>query len=140
MNTKQIEFILELAKTQNFNKAAENLGVSQPTMTYQIKSAEKEIGFDIFDRSGKGAVLTPAGSQFAGQLKSIYESLRSAIEQGQNFSRSVKVRPSIFCLRQSADFPHSIRRYPLPPLLIGMDARIRSSEGNRTFSSRWTSK
>jgi DNA-binding transcriptional LysR family regulator len=38
MNTKQIEFILELAKTQNFNKAAENLGVSQPTMTYHLNS------------------------------------------------------------------------------------------------------
>ena len=138
MNTKQIEFILELAKTQNFNKAAENLGVSQPTMTYQIKSAEKEIGFDIFDRSGKGAVLTPAGSQFAGQLKSIYESLRSAIEQGQNFSRSVKDDIRIAMPIRSAVYflPEAIRRfssqYPavsVTPLLIGMDARIRSSEG-----------
>ena len=113
MNTKQIEFILELAKTQNFNKAAENLGVSQPTMTYQIKSAEKEIGFDIFDRSGKGAVLTPAGSQFAGQLKSIYESLRSAIEQGQNFSRSVKDDIRIAMPIRSAVYflPEAIRRF-----------------------------
>ena len=62
MHTKQIEYILELAETLNFNKAAENLYISQPTMTYQIRSAEEELGFKIFERSGKGATLTPAGA------------------------------------------------------------------------------
>ena len=57
MTTKQIDYILELAQTLNFNRAAENLYISQPTMTYQINSAESEIGFKIFERSGKGAVL-----------------------------------------------------------------------------------
>ncbi|MCC8075132.1 MAG: LysR family transcriptional regulator [Clostridiales bacterium] len=63
MTTKQIEYILELAKTLNFNHAAENLYVAQSTITYQIKAAEDEIGFKIFARSGKGATLTPAGFQ-----------------------------------------------------------------------------
>lgn len=90
MTTKQIEYILELAQTQNFNRAAENLYVSQPTMTYQINHAEEEIGFRIFDRSGKGASLTPAGAQFVVTLRSIYEELKTAIEQGQNFSAKYK--------------------------------------------------
>ena len=64
MNTKQMEYIIELAQTKNFNKAAENLFISQPTLTYQIKNAEDEIGFLIFDRSSKGVSLTPAGEQF----------------------------------------------------------------------------
>lgn len=42
MNTKQMEYIIELAQTKNFNKAAENLFISQPTLTYQIKNAEDE--------------------------------------------------------------------------------------------------
>ena len=37
MTTKQIEYILELAQTLNFNRAAENLYISQPTLTYQIR-------------------------------------------------------------------------------------------------------
>ena len=86
MNTKQMDYILELAQTQNFNRAAENLYTSQPTMTYQIKAAEEEVGFAIFERSGKGASLTPAGSQFVTELRSIRESLKRAIEHGQNFS------------------------------------------------------
>lgn len=86
MTTKQIEYILELAQTLNFNRAAENLYISQPTLTYQIKAVETEIGFTIFERSGKGAALTPAGEQFLISLHTIYDNLKEAIEQGQNFS------------------------------------------------------
>ncbi|MDO4521393.1 MAG: LysR family transcriptional regulator, partial [Erysipelotrichaceae bacterium] len=64
MNTKYIESVLELAKTRNFSRAAENLFISQPSLTYQINAVEQEIGVRIFDRSGKGASVTPAGEQF----------------------------------------------------------------------------
>lgn len=90
MNTKQIECILELAQTRNFNRAAENLCISQPTLTYQIKEIEREVRFQIFERSGKGAELTPAGSQFCTTLRRIKEELDVAIEQGQNFSKKYK--------------------------------------------------
>lgn len=86
MNSKQIEAVLELAETLNFSRAAENLFLSQPAITYQINEFEKEVGFRIFDRSGKGAVLTPAGSQFLVSLKSMHQQMQQAIEQGQNFS------------------------------------------------------
>jgi Transcriptional regulator len=86
MNTKQIAYILELAQVKNFNRAAENLFISQPTLTYQIKTVEDEIGFPLFDRSGKGAELTPAGIQFCTTLRNIRDELKLAIEQGQNFS------------------------------------------------------
>ncbi len=95
MTTKQIEYILELAKTLNFNAAAENMFVSQSTMTYQIKTAEEEIGFKIFDRSGKGATLTPAGFQFCLTLRNIHQELKDAIEQGQNFARQYREDISI---------------------------------------------
>lgn len=86
MNTKQISYILELAQVKNFNRAAENLFISQPTLTYQIKTVEEEIGFPLFDRSGKGATLTPAGIQFCTTLRNIRDELQLAIEQGQNFN------------------------------------------------------
>ena len=57
MNTKQIEYCIELAHTLNFSRAAEYLFVSQPSFSYQIRLLEEEVGFDIFERSGKGALL-----------------------------------------------------------------------------------
>lgn len=102
MNTKQIDCILEIAQTKNFNRAAENLFTSQPTLTYQIKLAEKEIGFSLFERSVKGAVLTPAGEQFCTTLRNIRSELKRAIEQGQNFSSRYQSNISIGLPMRSA--------------------------------------
>lgn len=86
MNTKQIDCVLELSHTLNFSRAAENLYISQPSLTYQVQSLETEIGFPIFERSGKGTVLTPAGKQFCSRLHHIKKELQTAIEQGQNMN------------------------------------------------------
>ena len=86
MTTKQIDYCIELAHTLNFSRAAENMFVSQPTFSYQIKSLEEEIGFALFERSGRGAALTPAGAQFITFLTNMREDLKRAIQQGQNFS------------------------------------------------------
>ena len=90
MNTKQIDYCIELAHTLNFSRAADNMFVSQPTLTYQIKLLESEVGFAIFERSGRGAALTPAGAQFVTYLANMREEMKRAIEQGQNFSAKYK--------------------------------------------------
>ncbi len=86
MTTKQIDYCIELARTLNFSRAAENSFVSQPTFSYQVKLLEEEVGFRIFERNGKGAALTPAGQQFVTYLSGMREDMKRAIEQGQNFS------------------------------------------------------
>ena len=113
MNTKQIRCILELAQTQNFNRAAENLFISQPTLTYQLKAAEEEIGFAIFSRSARGASLTPAGAQFVTTLQTIQQALQAAIEQGQNFSAKFQDSIRIVLPIRSALYflPQAIRTF-----------------------------
>ena len=113
MTTKQIDYCIELAHTLNFSRAAENQFVSQPTLTYQIKLLEEEVGFAIFERSGKGASLTPAGAQFVGFLTNMREDLKRAIEQGQNFSAKYKDSISIsLMVRQSVYFlPEAMRLF-----------------------------
>ena len=113
MTTKQIDYCIELAHTLNFSRAADNLFVSQPTFSYQIKLLEEEIGFDLFERSGKGATLTPAGAQFVAFLANMREDLKRAIEQGQNFSAKYKDNISIsLMVRQAVYFlPEAIRLF-----------------------------
>ena len=111
MNSRQIDCVLELAKVLNFNRAAENLFLSQPTLTYQIRSIEEEIGFEIFQRSGRGAVLTPAGRQFCTTLFNLRAEFKRAIEQGQNFSNryhsgltiGLPMRSAIYFLPQAIE-------------------------------------
>ena len=111
MTTKQIDYCIELAHTLNFSRAADNLFVSQPTFSYQIKLLEEEVGFRIFERSGKGASLTPAGEQFVAYLAGMREELKRAIEQGQNFSAKYREDISIsLMVRQAVYFlPEAIR-------------------------------
>ena len=113
MTTKQIDYCIELAHTLNFSRAADNMFVSQPTFSYQIKLLEEEIGFALFERSGKGAALTPAGSQFVTFLAGMREDLKRAIEQGQNFSAKYQDSISIsLMVRQAVYFlPEAMRLF-----------------------------
>lgn len=140
MNSKQIDYILEIAETGNFNQAAENLYVSQPTMTYQIKQVESEIGFQLFERNGKGAALTPAGEQFIVTLKDIRQQLNKAIEMGQNFSASYSENiricmPTRSCLillpevmEQFADEDPSVNITPFFDWHHGLDSFLRGDQ------------
>ena len=111
MNTKQIDYCIELAHTLNFSRAADNMFVSQPTLSYQIRLLEEEIGFPVFERSGKGAALTPAGAQFVAYLTRMREEMKRAIEQGQNFSAKYKDDISISLMVHQAIYflPEAIR-------------------------------
>ncbi len=109
MTTKQMDYCIELAHTLNFSRAADNLFVSQPTFSYQIRLLEEEIGFTVFERSGRGAELTPAGAQFVAFLTGMREDLKRAIEQGQNLSGrysdtisiSLMVRQAVYFLPEA---------------------------------------
>lgn len=111
MNSKQVDYCIELAHTLNFTRAAENQFVSQPTFSYQIRLLEDEIGFAIFERSGKGASLTPAGEQFVLTLTSIRDQMKRAVEQGQNFSAKYNDSISINMMTRSSIYflPEAIR-------------------------------
>ena len=147
MTTKQIDYCIELAHTLNFSRAAENLFVSQPTFSYQIRLLEEEIGFSLFERSGKGAALTPAGAQFVAYLAGMREELKWAIEQGQNFSAryrdsisvSLIVRQALFFLPEAmrlfAESHPQIQITPLFQYENGMESFLRK-EADLVFALR----
>ena len=147
MTTKQIDYCIELAHTLNFSRAAENLFVSQPTFSYQIRLLEEEIGFSLFERSGKGAALTPAGAQFVSCLAGMREELKRAIEQGQNFSARYRdsisvclmVRQALFFLPEAmrlfAESQPQVQITPLFQYENGMESFLRK-EADLVFALR----
>ena len=135
MTTKQIDYCIELARTLNFSRAAENQFVSQPTFSYQIKLLEDEVGFTIFERSGKGAALTPAGAQFVTFLSNMREDLKRAIEQGQNFSAKYKDAISISMpVRQAVYFlPDAICQFEKEKPDVQITPRFQYENGMEGF-------
>ncbi len=61
MNTKQLKYVLVLAKEGSFSRAAEALAISQPSLSQYIKKIEKEIGLELFNRTNGDVRLTDAG-------------------------------------------------------------------------------
>ncbi len=61
MELRVLKYFLEAARLGNISKAAENLNVTQPTMSRQIKDLEWELGEKLFQRTNYAIKLTPAG-------------------------------------------------------------------------------
>jgi len=70
-----------LSKELHFTKAAEKLGISQPTLSHQIKMLEKEIGYSLFNRVGKKVELTKVGEIVQQEALNIQGSILSISSQ-----------------------------------------------------------
>ena len=53
MTSLQVQYFLKVAESMSFSKAAEELYVSQPSVSRQVQLLEQELGFSLFDRSSK---------------------------------------------------------------------------------------
>ena len=64
MNITQVYYVLAVAKCRSFSAAAQELFVSQPALSKQIRSLEIELGYDLFNRASQGVTLTREGERF----------------------------------------------------------------------------
>lgn len=81
MNLSEIETFLMIVKTKNITKTAENLFLSQPTVSHRLKSLEEELGIDLITRKKgyKQIELTSQGEEFipiAERWISIWQEMR----------------------------------------------------------------
>lgn len=66
MERRQLEFFLAVADAGSFTGAAARVRVAQPSLSYAIRTLEKELGVELFERLGRGVRLTPAGEALRG--------------------------------------------------------------------------
>src|SRR3954451_6619734 len=64
VNLRQLHYFLAIADEGSFTRAAERLLVSQPSLSQQIKSLERELGGPLLERLPKSVRLTAAGNVF----------------------------------------------------------------------------
>jgi DNA-binding transcriptional LysR family regulator len=71
MELRDLRSFVAVAQQRNFSRAAEQLHVSQPALSEQIRKLEDELGAPLFERTSRGAVLTGAGEAFLPQARSV---------------------------------------------------------------------
>lgn len=78
MNIKQLEVFLAVAESSSFSKGAESTFITQSTVSQHVSALEKEFDLLLFDRTGKGALLTEAGKLLATHAGRIVAGMREA--------------------------------------------------------------
>ena len=80
MTLQQFHYIITISEAGSFNKAADLLYVSQPSLTNAVKELEKETGITIFNRSGKGVTLTAEGMSFLPYVRQVYSQYQNLLD------------------------------------------------------------
>jgi LysR family nitrogen assimilation transcriptional regulator len=71
MDLKQLEYFRHVAELGSFTRAASFLSVVQPALSRQVRQLEVELGQNLFERNGRGVVLTDAGTRLLEHTRGI---------------------------------------------------------------------
>lgn len=91
MEMKQVEYFLAVAELRSFSVAADNLYVSQSSLSKQIMALEKELGVALFDRSKRSIALTAAGETFQKHAHRLNDEYKAMISNIKDY----KIAPSL---------------------------------------------
>lgn len=95
MDFKQLEAFITVAKLKSFSKAANAIYLSQPTISSNISSLEKELKIQLFDRTSKEVNLTPAGESFLEYATDIINTRNNAIANMSSFNNNISGKLNI---------------------------------------------
>jgi DNA-binding transcriptional LysR family regulator len=105
-----LNYFIEVANTLNISRAAERIGISQPSLTLAIQRLEHSIGAPILIRSKKGVTLTQAGKQLLVHARALLQHWDTVREGALASMSEIQGRYSLGCHA-------SVALYSLPNLL-----------------------
>ena len=94
MDLQSLNIFIQVAELNSFTRAGEKLGYSQPTVSFQIKQLEKELGVSLFDRIGHTVSLTDAGRDalsYAQRICHMSEEMLLGVSRRQEVSGIVRL-------------------------------------------------
>ncbi len=90
MEMHQLEYVLAVAKFNNFTRAAEEIKISQSSLSQQINKLESELGTSLFVRTTRSVQLTPAGTEFIAHAQRIMSEVNEARRSIEEYVSIVK--------------------------------------------------
>jgi LysR family nitrogen assimilation transcriptional regulator len=87
MDLKQLEYFRHVAELGSFTRASSYLSVVQPALSRQVRQLEVELGQNLFERNGRGVILTDAGTRLLEHARGILMQIgraRQDLEEQRN--------------------------------------------------------
>lgn len=81
MNLLHLRYFVELAEIQHYTRAAEKLCITQPSLSHAMAQLEDELGVPLFEKNGRGTMLTPYGKQFLSCARQSLSTLDTGVEE-----------------------------------------------------------
>lgn len=130
MELQQMRYVLAVAETNNFTRAAERCLVVQSALSHQIARLERELGARLFDRTSRRVRLTPAGAAFLPSARQSVDAAERAVAEVAAAIGQVRGRLALGLIPTVAavDIPGALRdfreRYPH----VRIDLRVGASD------------
>ncbi|HEX4140176.1 MAG TPA: LysR family transcriptional regulator [Candidatus Methylacidiphilales bacterium] len=121
MELHQLRYVVAVARTRNFSRAAEQSNVSQPSLSQQIQKLENELGERLFERTKREARLTPQGEVFVARAVKILAEVDAAQRDVTDAQGLVRSRLAIGILP-------TIAPYLLPPVVTAFTKKYPGTE------------
>jgi DNA-binding transcriptional LysR family regulator len=83
---RQLQYLRHIARVSGFRRAADELDMSQATLSEQIKLLEQELGVRLFERGGRNLTLTEAGRTLLARAERVLEEIKAAQEEMLEFA------------------------------------------------------
>ncbi|HUA81113.1 MAG TPA: LysR substrate-binding domain-containing protein [Dyella sp.] len=80
LELRHLKYFVTVADELHFGRAAERLGISQPPLSQQIHALEQRLGAKLFERKGRGIVLSSAGSALLPRARTLLTQAERAAE------------------------------------------------------------
>ena len=116
LNLKQLEAFYFVVKKKGFTRAAEDLNVTQPAVTIQVRSLEKSLNVNLIQQVGKRLQLTEAGEFLYQYAEKIFDLVSDADEKMRDFKKLMRGTLQIGTTKHYA-------RYVMPYLLSEFQRR-----------------
>lgn len=90
MDIRQLKYFESIARHQNFTKAAEELYISQPSLSNMIKKMERDFGFKLIERSTREVLLTEMGEvlyEHAKKILGMYTNTLKEMDEIKNIGK-----------------------------------------------------
>ncbi|MDQ2843344.1 MAG: LysR family transcriptional regulator [Acidobacteriota bacterium] len=131
MEIHQLGYFCAVVKTGSFTKAAELEGVSQPTLSQQIRRLEQSLGAELFTRQGRAVRLTHAGNSLYPFAQEILHQSKQAAAQVRQLATDIRgplrvgVIPTILPYLIAPHLPEFLSKFPDIEILLTEDVTER---------------